>query len=764
MLIDRQLCWPVWAAARTSVRALLACLVAATLLCAFGSAVASAHSQAPRVIVTTDGEGDDIGSMHRFLLYANDFDVEGIVSSASRWHWAGDPTATPPIPANRWHGTTWIPELIDGGYRQAYPKLIANDRRYPSPERLLSLVKTGNITAGGEMAKDTEGSNLIKQVLLDDQSGPVYLQAWGGTNTIAAALRSIRDEYRGSRKWPRIYRKVSDKAVVYIIQDQDRTYKDFIATAWPDVRVIMNRDQFEAFAYGSWSYTPQPLLKYFLKDWIAANILQGPFGSTYPTHGGTEGNSLCYAGCAIGDWFSEGDSPSFLHTIPTGLRQLENASYGGWGGRFVQIGPRLWADDPRYLGVDRDKATDVSPYPILKTTLAAPSVAGDSNVKVARVRMQNASGINPSSDFVAGDTITIGTGAGAETRTITRAGGGGASPTTLFDAAAAGATNIKVPTVTYYRPGDPLIIGTGAAQESVTITSVGTQRVATTAAAAAEAGATVLKVGSTGASCNAGARACFTDPVMKPGDQIRIGTGADQVTATIQSVGTPFATGTGLTLTQPLPVAVAAGTAVVDPGSGISFAPGLAAPHPAGDAVRTIGSGMTLDRPLTTDHPLGDAVVNYNSPGWPQARWTDAIQNDMAARIAWTTKSFRDANHQPDPSVSDRDIVGRAGGCVQLKGSAKDPDRDALAYSWYQYAEAGTYRGKIALRNANTRKPSFVVPTDARTGDTIHVIMAVTDEGTPPLTRYERVIVRVGKSGHGWSHHGKHPKKCGHAR
>ena len=32
----------------------------------------------PRVIVTTDGEQDDLASMHRFIFYTNDLDVAGI--------------------------------------------------------------------------------------------------------------------------------------------------------------------------------------------------------------------------------------------------------------------------------------------------------------------------------------------------------------------------------------------------------------------------------------------------------------------------------------------------------------------------------------------------------------------------------------------------------------------------------------------------------------------------------------------------------------
>ena len=52
-------------------------------------------SDKPRVIVTSDGEIDDECSMVRFLLYANEFDVEGIIKSSSQYHshghkWAGD--------------------------------------------------------------------------------------------------------------------------------------------------------------------------------------------------------------------------------------------------------------------------------------------------------------------------------------------------------------------------------------------------------------------------------------------------------------------------------------------------------------------------------------------------------------------------------------------------------------------------------------------------------------------------------------------------
>ncbi len=46
------------------------------------------------------------------------------------------------------------------------------------------------------MNHDTEGSDFIKTSLLDDDSSPVYLQIWGGTNTVARALKSIEDQYK----------------------------------------------------------------------------------------------------------------------------------------------------------------------------------------------------------------------------------------------------------------------------------------------------------------------------------------------------------------------------------------------------------------------------------------------------------------------------------------------------------------------------------------------------------------------------------------
>ena len=144
----------------------------------------SVDTNKPRVIVTSDGEIDDECSMVRFLLYANDWDVEGIVTSSSQYHWRG----------HRWAGDDWLDQYLEA-YSEVYPNLILHDQEYPSPELLKSIAFLGNVDSMGEMDSITPGSQHIVKVLLDESDNrPIWLQAWGGTNTIARALKTIEEE------------------------------------------------------------------------------------------------------------------------------------------------------------------------------------------------------------------------------------------------------------------------------------------------------------------------------------------------------------------------------------------------------------------------------------------------------------------------------------------------------------------------------------------------------------------------------------------
>jgi hypothetical protein len=292
----------------------------AVVTMSLGEQVFGKSSDEPRIIVTTDGEIDDRCSMVRFLLYANEWDIEGIIYSSSRFHWKG----------HKWAGEKWIEEDI-GRYASFYNNLKKHDPDFPAPEELKKLVYIGNIDDVGEMGKDTPGSDRIVEVLLDDEPGPVWLQAWGGTNTIARALWKIQHEH------PDQMAKVSRKAIIYIILDQDKTFREYIQPNWPDVAVLGSFRQFGCIAYEWVQCMPQAQRKFFEADWMKKNILQGhgPLCSRYEAynrkHTNREGT------WQAGDFRSEGDSPSFMHQIDVGLRSMEHPSYGGWGGRFVRV-------------------------------------------------------------------------------------------------------------------------------------------------------------------------------------------------------------------------------------------------------------------------------------------------------------------------------------------------------------------------------------------------------------------------------------------
>lgn len=282
------------------------------------------HRARPRVIVTTDGEIDDMCSMVRFLMYANEFQVEGLIHSSSKFHWLG----------HTWSGVEWINNLI-GQYERVYEHLRQNADGYPTPDELRQKVYVGSISAVGEMEKDSPGADRIVQVLLDDEPGPVYLQAWGGTNTIAKALSIIQ------KKHPAEMERVSRKAVVYIILDQDDTFRKYIEPNWPKLQVLGSFNQFGVIAY-DWAKSMPPAMQvFFERPWLEGNITvdRGPLAGAYVPYKGA--------------FRSEGDSPSFMHQIEVGLRSLENPGFGGWGGRFVPEKPgktNVWTN----LGDDGD--------------------------------------------------------------------------------------------------------------------------------------------------------------------------------------------------------------------------------------------------------------------------------------------------------------------------------------------------------------------------------------------------------------------------
>ncbi len=285
------------------------------------------EAKKPRTIVTTDGEIDDVDSYIRMLLYANEFRIEGLIISSSMWHYKGDGKGTLFTSEMemtktmygaktdlRWPGVEWMNPLLDA-YEEVYPKLSQHAEGFPTADYLRSVVRVGNIDFEGEMEVDTEGSDFIKAKLLDDEMEPIYLQVWGGTNTIARALKSIEDQYKSTSEWDSVYKKVIDKAIIYAILDQDATYRKYIAPNWPDLKIYYNSSQFWCFAYPWKKAVPESQHYLFEGKFMGDEIINnhGPLLKQYYSYG--DGQK------------QEGDY-EHIPVDPSKIKDFHRASYG----------------------------------------------------------------------------------------------------------------------------------------------------------------------------------------------------------------------------------------------------------------------------------------------------------------------------------------------------------------------------------------------------------------------------------------------------
>jgi hypothetical protein len=132
-------------------------------------------------------------------------------------------------------------------------------------------------------------------------------------------------------------------------------------------------------------------------------------------------------------------------------------------------------------------------------------------------------------------------------------------------------------------------------------------------------------------------------------------------------------------------------------------------------------------------------------PPSPDPHFTPAAQSGLAARLLWSvTPTYAGANHEPKVAVLGSSAVSaRPGETIRLAGLTSDPDGNAVTVRWWQWRDVGTYPGRVTIANPTALATSVQVPTDGVAGQTIQLVLEATDNGTPPLTRYQRVVVTV---------------------
>ena len=337
-------------------------LLRMSLLALFAVVPAAAQAQAPpvtplesipverpRIIVLTDitNEPDDQQSLVRFLVYTNEFDVEGLIATTSTW-------LRGRVSPER------ILELI-AGYEQVQPNLLLHAPGFPTGEQLRSVVHAHLPEFGmqgvGE-GKSSPGSRHIIEVVDRPDDRPVWISVWGGPNALAQALWEVRST-RSARETAAFVSRLR----VYAIADQDESAR-WIRSEFPEMLYIVSPSGSTANEYyrAAWTgisgdrfYRNGPMHRFELVDnpWLLANVIEGhgPLGALYP----------------LTEYIMEGDTPSFLGLIPNGLGSALSPAYGGWGGRYQHyafVGERraIWTDgsESRDSVVAEDGTTHIS--------------------------------------------------------------------------------------------------------------------------------------------------------------------------------------------------------------------------------------------------------------------------------------------------------------------------------------------------------------------------------------------------------------------
>lgn len=110
----------------------------------------------------------------------------------------------------------------------------------------------------------------------------------------------------------------------------------------------------------------------------------------------------------------------------------------------------------------------------------------------------------------------------------------------------------------------------------------------------------------------------------------------------------------------------------------------------------------------------------------------------------WCIADLKNANHPPVPVLKQGDeITVKSGQGFGLDASdTYDPDSDSFSYLWFDYPEAGTYKKPLQISPENYNNIWLTAP-DVEKKETLHIILKITDKGSPRLSRYKRIIVTI---------------------
>jgi hypothetical protein len=154
--------------------------------------------------------------------------------------------------------------------------------------------------------------------------------------------------------------------------------------------------------------------------------------------------------------------------------------------------------------------------------------------------------------------------------------------------------------------------------------------------------------------------------------------------------------------------------------------------------------GFFMQMSDTSQQAMASALGSVNKSANAYPNFFPAAQQDFAARLKWSvTPKYSDANHEPNVKIDGPlNVLASPGETIRLNGNVSDPDGNKVSTKWWQFL-AGSYPNKLIISNPTSLQSKFTIPKDAGSGQTIHLILEATDNGSPALTRYQRVIITV---------------------
>lgn len=279
----------------------------------------------PRIVVLTDIIGndiepDDMESMVRLLVHADQLEIEALIATTG-WNQHGGRERLDIIHEALNAYEKDLPNLK----KRSDQKEFANDESkqkigyWPSPNYLRSKAMLGSTKLGmkfiGE-GNDSKGSDYIIKMADEKDDRPIWIGIWGGGNTFAQAIWRVQKE-----RTPEQLITFLRKFRVYAITDQDRSWSegDTVSYAISSHQWMRKFEKDLMFLWDESAWKHQNDIGRRNWDQYALHIQKhGNLGNMYPKY----------------KWGVEGDTPAFLHVMPTGLSDPNIPTQVSWSGYF----------------------------------------------------------------------------------------------------------------------------------------------------------------------------------------------------------------------------------------------------------------------------------------------------------------------------------------------------------------------------------------------------------------------------------------------